>query len=1111
MRWSSARRWALPLSAVMAVSFFGVPIAQAVDDGGSTESGPVELTQFTNETTQVFAMPNGQYKLISHEVPVRTEQDGDWVPIDTTLVRDSDGNYAPRATTVPLTLSGGGSGTPLLAMGEDGAQVSMSWESDLPTPTVDGSSLTYPDVRPGVDLVMTAQANGYSQVLVVHDKAAAQALAADPADLKLDGDGLDVTKSSDGAVSASNGEVTFNGAPPVQWDSSGMTGDKGSTDDTGTSEVRYVATTYDRVDANTMEVSVAPSTATLNDASTTYPIYVDPKMSEAGQPHTMTVQSGGWDYYDDTSEPLRVGYCGWSGCTSSEGNARSFISFDLSALTGQTADPHIDNATVKAYQLWNASSSATAVNLTKAGAFSKSGTNYPGPVGTQLQQVSSAAGAGGNNEAWISFSNSNVDAYVSDQIKAEAGAVRFSLSAPSANDKYLWKKFGNTSGTNPTIEVTYDFPPTVPSSLTLEDAVDCNSEITRTTDPYLGLMDKSTDQNPTPINVQHHFEVWQNTDGVSGISSSDTRVRYNTAQSSETNVTSGAWAKFHSNWSNSNSTAVVPDGLYYYRDYASNDPTYGAGQNSAWSGWKAFYVDRTAPVTPTLSSFDYPSDQWGASLASPGTFTAASSSTDVAGFSYSFDSATPPAVTGCDYSVDNGKTGYVPASSSKGTITAPATLEQGVLHTLTVKAFDKAHLMSGPSTTYRFYVPLTVAGVNSSNTTFTTFPKFRYEPESSAVSSTLATDPSVLSTVSDASDSGGQEVVITPATTPSAGNETVVTYNLPVPVPGYYAVSVDLNQRPDGGQVAFKTFDQTVTDATSTPITTDTYAPARADDFVSLGGVSVKNDVLPLSIVVTGKNASSTGYAVSIDKIHLVPLRGAAATSLSAAFDNSGIGIDGSATHAQLTADQERSLSNASMTLAGLKPGTSTAVGGTATVGGVTFTMPMTRTGTNGKVLDNVVSAGQEILLPDNTPVPYHLDAQGNKVPGYVNLLVASTCRTIAPSATDKTHALTVRYTDGTVEGEATADDNMVRVPEWLATSETGVIPGITLDRYLQGSTAVTSPTPTLYVARFPVQADYVASGYTIKSITLPRIGTDLRGDCSTAALHVFALQLTDS
>lgn len=1096
-------------SLLPAVADDGVANDGGTGAGSGTVPTPSEVESLTTETSQVVALPDGKFKLISHQQPVRTKQNGEWVSIDTTLEQATDGSYRPRAAAVPLSFSGGGDSAPLLTMGEDGAMVSMDWDAPLPDPSVEGDSLTYPDVRPGVDLILTAHAKGYSQVLVVHNRQAALELAANPAALTVEGEGLNIARSSDGAISASGSGVSFTGAPPMQWDSSGLPGGEGTADDSGTSEIRHVDATFNRIDSNSLEVEIAPPALTLSDTSTTYPIYVDPKMSEAGQPHTLTVHSGGWDYYDDPSEPLRVGYCGWSECTSAQGNSRSFFSFNLSALSGTTADPHIENAVVKVYQLWNASSSPTAVNLTKANPFDAS-TNYPGPVGAHLQQVSSSAGAGGNNQGWLTFANANVDQYIADTVAVEGKVARFSLSTPTPNDKYLWKKFGNTSAYNPTIEVTYVFPPARPTDLTLVDAIDCNGETTRITNRYLGLRARAVDQNPTPLTLDHHFEVWRDSDGVAGIdTATDTRHRYNNTHSSDTRVPSGAWAQFYTSWGNSANTNPSSDGVYYFRDRASNDASDTGIQYSPWSSWKVFALDTIRPDTPTLMSHDYPEDHWGASLASPGTFHATSSS-DVVGFSYAFDGESVPAITGCDYSVANGKTGYVPAIGGAATITAPASLEQGVRHTLTVRSFDKAHLMSGVSTTYSFYVPLTVAGVSSSSA-FTTFPKFRYEAESPAVTDTLIAGSDIVSIAPDPASSGGQEAVIAPATLPgppTPSEPAVVTYNLPVPVPGYYALGVDFNQRPDGGQVEFRRFDDTITAEQSQPITADTYAADPAAKYVPLGGVSVNGETLKLSVVITGKNADSAGYLVAIDKFHLVPLRGAAATNLTAAFDNKGIGVENSWDVAALAAGTNQALSKASLTAVGLTPG-SNASGGTATVGGVTFTMPPVRVAADGKVYDNAVSAGQEILMPTNTPVPSHSGGQG-QVPGHVNLLVAATCRDIDFQPTDSTHAMSIRYSDGSAEGEASGDRLVSRVPQWLAPREAG-IPGVTLDRYLQGTTVITTPKPTLYVLRFPVHVDYVTGGYTVKSITLPRIGTDLRDDCSTAALHVFAVALTNN
>lgn len=163
MRRASAR-WTVPVVLAVALACVGrLPTSTAdvaaEDEGPAT--APVEIARYTSETTQVFALPDGRFRLVSHQQPVRTRQDGHWVPIDTTLVQAGDGSWSPRATSVALTLSDGASDSPLLTMGEDGAQVAMHWEEDLPAPTAEGSSLTYADVRPGVDLVMTAQPRGY--------------------------------------------------------------------------------------------------------------------------------------------------------------------------------------------------------------------------------------------------------------------------------------------------------------------------------------------------------------------------------------------------------------------------------------------------------------------------------------------------------------------------------------------------------------------------------------------------------------------------------------------------------------------------------------------------------------------------------------------------------------------------------------------------------------------------------------------------------------------------------------------------------------------------------------------------------------------------------------
>jgi len=69
-------------------------------------------------------------------LPVRVRQGGTWGPVSTSLRRSASGALA--------TISAGDS------------KLSLSWPGQLPTPTVSGSSATYKNVLPGVDLVLTA-------------------------------------------------------------------------------------------------------------------------------------------------------------------------------------------------------------------------------------------------------------------------------------------------------------------------------------------------------------------------------------------------------------------------------------------------------------------------------------------------------------------------------------------------------------------------------------------------------------------------------------------------------------------------------------------------------------------------------------------------------------------------------------------------------------------------------------------------------------------------------------------------------------------------------------------------------------------------------------------
>jgi hypothetical protein len=138
-----------------------------------SSGSPVEVGALRGESREVYAQPDGTFEAVQHLRPVRTRQGGKWVPIDTTLKKRADGSVGPVASSVDLTFSGGGN-TPMATMTVAGRRLSLSWPGTLPAPELDGSTATYRDVIDGVDLQLHADVDGFSHVLVVKNRQAAQ-------------------------------------------------------------------------------------------------------------------------------------------------------------------------------------------------------------------------------------------------------------------------------------------------------------------------------------------------------------------------------------------------------------------------------------------------------------------------------------------------------------------------------------------------------------------------------------------------------------------------------------------------------------------------------------------------------------------------------------------------------------------------------------------------------------------------------------------------------------------------------------------------------------------------------------------------------------------------
>ncbi|MFJ4780671.1 LamG domain-containing protein [Streptomyces sp. NPDC088762] len=188
-----------------------------------TSGKQVEVLGLRTEQREIFAAPDGTYTAREYTEPVHAVQNGKWVDIDKTLVKQADGSVGPKATTVALTFSGGEAGKPFVTMRRATREMSLTWPyGKLPAPVLDGDTATYPDALPGVDLKVRAEANGFGHLLVVKTPQA----AADPRlarlDLGLKSKGLTYKKDANGAVTAVDstvGGTVFQSGAPSMWDS----------------------------------------------------------------------------------------------------------------------------------------------------------------------------------------------------------------------------------------------------------------------------------------------------------------------------------------------------------------------------------------------------------------------------------------------------------------------------------------------------------------------------------------------------------------------------------------------------------------------------------------------------------------------------------------------------------------------------------------------------------------------------------------------------------------------------------------------------------------------------------------------------------------------------
>ncbi|WP_371636487.1 DNRLRE domain-containing protein [Streptomyces zaomyceticus] len=214
---------------------------------------PTEVTAERTARSTTWARPDGLMTKKLYASPMWAKAGQEWKPIDTTL-RRTDAGWEPtatntrmvfsagstadapqrasrknsrRASLLPATTTENGPANPLvtLTVGEpEPHQIELTWPGPVPTPIIDGSRALYPEIFPGADLVLTADDDGFAQLLVLKNRQA----AADPRAAQLTYGLSSPTLSfrldaESGIVAAENpdGEEVALSPTPLMWDNSG--------------------------------------------------------------------------------------------------------------------------------------------------------------------------------------------------------------------------------------------------------------------------------------------------------------------------------------------------------------------------------------------------------------------------------------------------------------------------------------------------------------------------------------------------------------------------------------------------------------------------------------------------------------------------------------------------------------------------------------------------------------------------------------------------------------------------------------------------------------------------------------------------------------------------
>ncbi|MEU6384128.1 LamG-like jellyroll fold domain-containing protein [Streptomyces bauhiniae] len=1079
------------------------------------------IDQLTDTGTTVVANPDGTFTRTDSSMPQRVLQKGKWVAIDTTLRRQADGTWAPKAAATPVAFSGGGSGT-MVTMHSGTDKLGFSWPGALPTPLVAGDTATYPEVLPGVDLQLTADASGYSSILVVKTPKAGTNPRLRKLALNTTSANLTLTGTSNGGAQATDkrtGKEVFHSDTALMWDSGGGKTAARSPRTTTAASARAEHNTAAKVGKHRAQVRVklqhgqqllSPDVKLLTAKTTTYPVYIDPEWS--GRPSQLDwarISDNGWNVYNSTSTSGSTNAReGWDNNAPGNGErARTYYQMNTSGIKGAV----VSHASLYVKQLSAASCSDTpaAVYGTDRPAGWSSSSLYwghePGGRTSALGTNPKSHEAGtcpvtdGAN-SWVSPPSLEFDVTSRTQSAAAGGwkSMTLMVQSPDMNDAQQWKQLAYGGGA--TMSVTYSYRPKLKNGTgtpaVKPSSVNMGKTMTTTHTPTLSARAVDPDLAGGSELVRVDYNLYNSAgtmvhQGFGPSTDSKKRARYNTNGS---------------DWT----TPSLPDGTYTWKATAQNAAGYWAGPGSGlWTKTQTFTVDTSAPPAPTVASSQFPARQIGAAYGDKGTFTLGNNHTNnITGYLFMLDGTLGntvysgggfiPWTTGMKIAV--GRAYYVTADNGPGTGTSvvngsasPAFAPGGAgPHTLYAKAVDQAGSTSVSQTSYAFY-----AGTST--------PTYAYGDKmvsgwtaTNADNSTTAVPKATITSkggqlISQAAGAGYaftdgyQAFFANKSTTSKVVSGDSATFSFDIPKDGPWGFGVNLTRAKDYGIYRL------VLDAGKPTESTllsgfDAYNSYVTTRFVNLGIpkdssgqlLTLKTGVHTLTLTLTGKNPTSTGYQAGLDVLRLAPALTCTINTTSSCQNNTA-----TSTFTTTTSPADADGSGNSINSADLTSTAGWQSGKTVTVDGASIALPKFGTGT----YDNMLASGQTVTVPGSgvvntgSAVVFLGFATGGAAKGATGTITYAKNNCLDPNgdSTDQTYQLDA-------------------VPDWLSGPATAASATLVHQNHSNNTQTSPSPGPKIYAFSVPLQCP----GSVISSITLPLFTNGVQAGQPT--LHILGM-----